>query len=284
MMRARLVVTLVLVAVSHAEVRADVTITMTTSIEGPTAALAGVTPLSSTTRIQGLKARTDMEVMGRTATTITDVAGRQLLMLDHAEKIVRRMPLTVSGPPNLPANSGLNLAMPNMEVSAERTGRTEQMAGQSCEEFHVVMIMDISQISGALATPDARDAMKDMRMVMKGSSWLSASSPGAGEFITFQEAARAAGMALPTNLFGGQNAVNPLEQTGAHAAGLPCLSEIEMNYEGTGPMIETLRKMGTVKVTSRLTEMSLAPIAPDMFVVPAGYNEADTPDPLIPRP
>jgi hypothetical protein len=122
--------------------------------------------------------------------------------------------------------------------------------------------------------------MKDMRMVMKGSSWLSTSSPGASEFVKFQVAAKAAGLALPTNLFGGQT---PGLAQAASSEGLPCLSEIDMNYEGTGPMIEMLRKLGTIKVTSRLTEISLAPIASDLFVVPADYKEAATQDPLIPR-
>jgi hypothetical protein len=283
MKRSRLVVILLLVAVSHAVVRADVTITMTSSIEGPMAALAGANAPSITMRIQGLKARTDMDVMGRTLATIADVAGKQMLMLDQAEKTVRRMPLASFNPANAAADSGLNLMLPKMEVTVERTGRTEQVAGQSCEEFHTVMIMDMSQAGGALATPEARDAMRDMRMVMKGSSWISTSSRGASEFIKFQEAARAAGMTMPTNLFGGQNAPDPLAQAVARAEGLPCLSEIEMNYEGSGPMIEMLKKMGTMKVTSRLTEISFAPIEADMFVVPAGYQETSIQDPLIPR-
>ncbi len=40
-----------------------------------------------------------------------------------------------------------------------------------------------------------------------------------------------------------------------------------MTYEGTGPMIEMLKKMGTMKVTTRLTEISLDPIPTETFVV-----------------
>ena len=52
--------------------------------------------------------------------------------------------------------------------------------------------------------PEMVEAMKDTRMVMKGSTWVSTSTAGASEFITFQEAARAAGMPVPATLFGGQ--------------------------------------------------------------------------------
>ena len=109
MKRSRLVVVLLLVAVSHAVVRADVTITLTNSIEGPIAALAGANAPSITMRIQGLKARTDIDVMGRVVATISDLDGKQMLMLDQTEKTVRRMPFASFNQP--------------------RTGRTEQVAG-----------------------------------------------------------------------------------------------------------------------------------------------------------
>jgi hypothetical protein len=234
-------------------------------------------------RIQGLKSRTDMDVMGRAIVTISDVAAQQMLMLDPTEKTVRRMPPVSSTQPNSAANSGGAFTMPKMEVAVAPTGQTKQMGGQSCAEFHIVMTIDMTQVGGALTAPDTRDALKDMRMVMKGSTWLSTSSDGASEFIKFQQAARAAGIAIPTGLFGGQNA-DPIAQAVGRTEGIPCLTEIELDYEGTGPMIEMLKKMGTMKVTSRLTEISLAPIAADMFVVPADYKETPFENPLIPRP
>jgi hypothetical protein len=278
MVRARLGAALLIVGLSHAAARADVTLTMTNTIEGPMAALTGGSAPSMTLRIQGQKSRTDMEVMGRTFATISDVAGKQMVVLDPGEKTVRRMPLD---PPGVPAAGPT--AMPKMDVSVEPTGRTEQIAGQACEEFRIAIIMDMSQVGTALANPDVRDAMKDMRMVMRGATWISRSSPAATEFLKFQESARAAGLANPTNLFGNQGAPDPIAQAVARGEGLPCLSEIEMNYEGTGPMIEMMKKMGTMKVTSRLTAISLDPIAADMFVVPSDYQEAPAQNPSIPR-
>ena len=62
MKRASLLLTFFLVAVSHAVVRADVTITMTNGIDGPMAGLVGANGSSMTMRVQGLKARSDMEI------------------------------------------------------------------------------------------------------------------------------------------------------------------------------------------------------------------------------
>jgi hypothetical protein len=277
MKRASLPFTLLLVAVSHAAVRADVTITMTNSIDGPMAGLIG-TNGSTTIRVQGLKARHDMDVMGRTIVMLIDVDGKQSFMLDQTEKTVRRVPLASSGQPDSAAPVGLNMQLPKMDMVMEPTGRTQQVAGQECAEFNTVMTMDMSQSGGALALPDVRDAMKDMRMVMKGTTWVSTSSAGASEYIKFQQGARAAGIVPPT-AFAGQNAPDPTAQ----AEGLPCLSEIEISYEGTGAMVEMLKKMGAMKVTGRVTEVSLAPIDPEMFVVPAGYTEVAAQDPLIRR-
>ena len=277
MKRASMLLTFLLVAVSHLVVRADVTITMTNSVDGPMAGLIGAAG-STTLRVQGLKARHDIEVMGRTMATVIDVAARETFLLDQTAKTVRRIPLAASGQPDPAIAGGLNVQMPKMDVVLERTGRTQQVAGQECVEFHTVMTMDMSQAGGALAIPDAREAMKDMRMVMQGSTWVSTSSAEASEYIKFQQGAKAAGIVPPTTLLAGGNAPDPVA-----AEGLPCLSEIEISYEGTGPMVEMLKKMGAMKVTGRLTGISLAPIDSEVFVVPAGYTEATLQDPLIPR-
>jgi hypothetical protein len=201
-------------------------------------------------------------------------------MLDQVQKTVQRVPFNLSGQPNAPAGGGLNLTLPKMDVAVERAGRTEQIAGQSCEEFHVAMTIDMSQ--AAPPTPDTRDTVKDLRMVMKGSTWVATSSAAAREFINFQRAAREAGLSMPTNLFGGPGAPDPTAQSTA-AEGLPCLSEMEVGYEGTGPMIEMMKKMGPMKVTTRLVEVSLAPVDPDIFVVPDGYKESPLENPFLPR-
>ena len=279
-----LVATVLAITASEAMLRADVTITMTNTVEGPVAALAGTDAPRITMRIQGLKARTDMEIMGRAIATVTDVASKQIFLLDPAQKTVHRIASgRPSGSPsaNTPAGGLNDFPMPTMEATVEPTGQTRDIAGQSCSEFRSVMTMHMGQMTGAQMPPEVVAAIKGTRMVMKGSTWISTSTPGASEFIKFQEAVRAAGLAVPMTMFGGPNAPDPLSQAVSRAEGLPCLTEMEVNYEGTGPMIDVLKKMGTMKVTSRIAEISLAPIAPDAFDVPPDYTESSQ-NPLSP--
>ena len=135
-----LVATVLAVTASQAMLRADVTITMTNTVEGPMAALAGADAPRITLRIQGLKARTDMDVMGRVIATVTDVGSKQIFMLDPTQKTVHRM--TSGSPSASPSAStpaaGLNdFPMPKMEVTAEPTGQTREIAGRPRSEFLV---------------------------------------------------------------------------------------------------------------------------------------------------
>jgi hypothetical protein len=254
-------------------VRADVTLTMTNSVEGPMVAATGTSAVRVVLRIQGLKSRSEVEVMGRSFATIVDVPGKQMMMLDPAQKTIRRVTAEQMKNP-LP-----DIQLPKLDVKVEPTGRTQQISGQTCSEFRMDMTMDMGSMAGAQMPREMVDAMKDLRMVMKGSTWIATSTPAAAEFVKFQQAARAIGLEVPTSLAAGQNTPDPLTQTLANMEGLPCLSEMEATYEGSGPMIEMLKKMGTLKVASRLEEVSVAPIPADMFTVPAGYTDAPTPRP-----
>jgi hypothetical protein len=56
--------------------------------------------------------------------------------------------------------------------------------------------------------------------------------------------------------------------------GIAYLSEVEVSLEGTAPIIEMLKQLATMKLTNKVTEMSVTPIADDLFVVPADYTVA----------
>jgi hypothetical protein len=269
----------VLVLFASTSARADVTLTMTNSIEGSMVTATGTSAPRIVMRVQGLKSRTDVEVMGRSFATIIDVASKQMLMLDPAQKTARRVT------PEQMKNPMGDIQLPKLDVKVEPTGRTQEISGQSCTEFRMDMTMDMGTMAGAQMPREMADAMKDLRMVMKGSTWIAKSTPAAAEFVKFQQAARAINFAVSTNVFAGQNTPDPLSQTLANTEGLPCLTEMEATYEGSGPMIDMLKKMGTMKFTSRLEEVSVAPIPADHFAVPADYTDlpALTPGVVPPR-
>ena len=54
-------------------------------------------------------------------------------------------------------------------------------------------------------------------------------------------------------------------------AGIPYLIEMTTRYEGSGPMMDLMKDMGNMKMVQKLT-VSTAPIAADLFTLPAGYT------------
>jgi hypothetical protein len=58
----------------------------------------------------------------------------------------------------------------------------------------------------------------------------------------------------------------------SNAGGLPYLTEMNMTIEGGGDLAPMMKQFGDMKLTSRVTEVSTAPLPDDLFVVPAGYK------------
>src|SRR5919112_1510953 len=73
-----------------AALRADITIVQTTTVEGGMAAMAAQSGANMnprmTTRIKGMKSRTDMEAGPITVSTIVDLDARQVIVLNAAQK------------------------------------------------------------------------------------------------------------------------------------------------------------------------------------------------------
>ena len=75
-----------LVALGSAAVRADVTVTTEVTIDGPMAAMMSGAMPRLNHAVKGTKARTDMEVMGQSVSTITDLTSRQVIVLTPSQK------------------------------------------------------------------------------------------------------------------------------------------------------------------------------------------------------
>jgi len=84
----RWLTTILAFACFSAIVRADVTVVQTTTIEGGMAAMSGGGNMSTTmtTRIKGLKSRTDIEGGPIQVAAISDVAAKQVIILNTAQK------------------------------------------------------------------------------------------------------------------------------------------------------------------------------------------------------
>ena len=248
---------------------ADVTVTQTMTMEGAAAAMMppGQMP-KMVMRIKGMKSRADIDAGGQVVSAITDLAARQVIMLMPGTKVAQVIT------PETVAAGGAPLAMPAVDVTLTPTGKSQTIDGLACDEHAFSLAVDMAAMGGGEMPPEARAAMKDVTMKMDGSIWIAKAAPGTAEWVAFYKAA--ADSKLLTAISGmkpGQpGGLDKLFAATAAAPGIPYLTEMTMRFEGTGPMVEAMNKMGVMKIVQRVTSVSTEPIADTLFAVPEGYT------------
>ncbi len=262
-----------LIALCSAAPHADVTVTTMSTFEGGMAAMMnGVAP-RMIVRIKGRKMRTDMEFLGQTISSITDLTTRQMITLMPAQKTAQ-----VLDAASLQAGTGTLPAMPKIDVTFEPTGRTQTIGGQRCDEFKVSTSVDMSQMGtlGPDIPKEAAAMFKDFKITTKGVVWVAKNAPGAAEYLAFQKAATAASLlSVPPSVAGAGPSQGSLSQAMglfARAEGISYLMEAETSLEGNSPMIEMMKPMFAMKVINKVTDVSVAAIADEVFKVPADYT------------
>jgi len=254
---------------------ADVTVTITTSIEGGLAGLSnpGTTP-KVVTKISGAKSRTDVDTGDQALTTIIDTEANQMYVLRPADKTA--LQLAVDG------GSAGQAAAGAVEADVKPTGRTRDIEGVSCTEFTVSMKMNMAAVAagaGSSLPPEATAMLKDVFLRIQGSTWVAKDAPGATEYATFQKAASRAAVAALSRVSasGGASSSLPggMERlfTGfPEATGIPYLTELTTAVEGTGQFVALLQGMAQMKITSKVTNLSTEPVDADAFALPEGYT------------
>jgi hypothetical protein len=259
-------VTAAVVAFSFVSVRADVTIVQTMTMEGAAAAAMGGQLPRITMRVKGQKSRADIDVNGQVVSSIADIAARQVIVLTAATKTA-----TVSTPASAaPARPG---APSQTDISLKPTGKTQTIDGQLCEEHTMLMTIAMAEMMGQ-APPEAAAMLKDVRIVINGSIWISKTAPGASEFAAFNKAAVKTNlMSAVTGMIPGQSGgLDKLMEAAVSAPGIPYLSEMTLVVDGTGPMVDAMKQMGPTKMIQKVASVSTEPIAEDTFKIPEGYT------------
>ena len=257
-----------LAAMTVVPLRADVMVVQTMTIEGAAAAMLGGAQLPRMTmRIKGQKARADIEVGGHTVTAITDLAAKRVIVLNSASKTAT---VTTAEAPTL---TGVPAA--KIDVSFKPTGKSQVIEGQTCDEHAINIQLNMAEATGGQLPPEAAATLKDVRMIMDGSIWVATTAPGSAEYAAFNKAA------MNSNLFStlmgmgaGKSApgFDKLIEAAASASGLPYLTDINMRFEGSGPMVEALKQMGVIRMIQKTVSVSTDAIADTMFEVPEGYT------------
>jgi hypothetical protein len=252
---------------------ADVTVTITTSIEGGLAAgpsNTGMTP-KVVTKISGARSRTDFDSGDQVATAIIDTGSNQMYLLRPAEKTALLFPIeaAAAGQPAGPAIA-----------EVKPTGQTRDIEGVSCAEYSVMMKVDVAAMAagaGSSLPPEATALLKGVFLRVTGSTWVAKDAPGAADYAAFQKAAASAAMSALARSSGGGSSPLPagMERlfTGfPEAPGIPYLTELTTAVEGTGQFVALLQGMAQMKIVSKVTGVSTEPIAPETFNLPDGYT------------
>lgn len=262
----KLVVIAVLIAFALVPVRADLTFVQTVTMEGPMAAMAGGQSPKITMRIKGTKARSDIEMPIMSIVSIADVAEKQMIILNSQTKTAQVFtPEWAAG-----------LKTPGVDdVSFEPTGKTQTIDSQLCEEYQFSMTLNMDEMSAANTQfpPEAREMMKDVRMMMAGSVWIARNAPGVAEYTSYMKSASQSGafLALSGMKPGQSGGMEKLMAATSSAPGLPYLTEVTMTWQGTGPMVDAMSKMGPMKMIQKISSVSTEPISDDLFKIPEGY-------------
>jgi hypothetical protein len=268
---------LAMAAVCSTSLRADVRYTATTRIEGQMAGMMGAAPPRMVMRLKGGKARADVGPDEQpTASSITNLASKQMILLQHAQKaavvVTQETASTLARPGSI--------TLPEPDASVKATGQSRIIDGVSCAEHAVTMSFSMVELSKSAQTlkapPDVLEQLKDARMVVSGSLWVATEGPGVSDYVGFKKIAEEAGLAgvllgaVPGMRAGG---LNKFMTAFATAPGLPYLTEITMTVEGTGEMVQMMKQqMGITRVTTWVSAVSTEPIADDVFTVPDGYK------------
>jgi hypothetical protein len=263
--------TLAVCAVCSAVVRADVTVVQTTTIEGGMAAMAGPMTPKTTSRIKGMKSRNDVDVSVLQIATIADLDQKQVILLRPDQRTAQILtPASVGA-----AMKDTAASAPSIDSSITPTGKSQMVDGFKCDEYSFSTTISMSEMNpGGAMPPEAVDAMKGVRMVMKGSMWVAKDVPGAAEYMAYQKAAGASALGAILSSASGMQmpGMDRMMKAIGSLGGVAYLTEMTMTVEGTGQMAEMMQQMGPMKITTKVTSITTDPIADDVFKIPEGYS------------
>jgi hypothetical protein len=232
-------------------------ITLTSKMTGKMAGGDGTTQV---VKVKGSKMRTDSTRGSDMTSTIFDVDGGKMIVLDHKKK--EAIVLDTAAIVETMGKSGGSL---DVKTDLKPTSEKKQVAGYDCTVYDTNVTVTMSPGEGM-----------NIQMNMSGPACLSANAPGKAEYEEFYKAAVAKGFfftdpraakAQP----GMAKAIAEANKKWAEA-GVPLSSTQTMKFEGGGMMTGMMNKMMGGPTTTELTKVDPGTIADTEFVVPADYK------------
>ena len=253
-LRSATVLVWISLALFAAPLAADVTIVATTSMSGMGQSGEGET----VTKISGMKSRTETRLGREESITLLDLEARQMTVLEPDRKraeVFDMAPL-----------ADQQAQIQAHEVEVEPTGTKRQVAGYSCEDHNLK-----ARIEAGMASAPGMNVM----VVMSGVVCLSPEAPGREESAAFYQAMAEKGLFL-----GNPEAAEaqPGREKGMtemyrkmSEKGVALVSDIEIGFDGSGPMAAMLGRM-KVSTKTTVTSISDAGLEAGEFIVPDGFR------------
>jgi hypothetical protein len=232
-------------------------ITLTSKMTGKMAGGDGTTQV---VKVKGSKMRTDSTRGSDMTSTIFDVDGGKMIVLDHKKKEAIVLDTTA-----IVETMGKAGGSMDVKTDLKPTSEKKQVAGYDCTVYDTNVTVAMSPGEGM-----------NIQMNMSGPACLSANAPGKAEYEQFYAAAVAKGFfftdpraakAQP----GMAKAIAEASKKWAEA-GVPLSSTQTMKFDGGGMMTGMMNKMMGGPTTTELTKVDTGTIADTEFVVPADYK------------
>jgi len=234
---------------------ADVRLVETTRDQAGSKTIEGV----RTTSIKGARMRLDAVRNNEPTTTIYDVPAGATIALEAKKKratwrdVDRR-------------NAKLEGEYPraSVTVAVTPTGATKTLVGALCREYAL-----------SVRVPMTKDGR--LALTMTGSAWMASDVPGTEDYDVFAAAAieRQIVFGLASDnkiLLAVTRAQTELYRALGGLHGIPYVVETATNVDGKGFLASVVRKAVSGTQTTEVTSVSIAPLADDLFVVPAGWK------------
>jgi hypothetical protein len=208
--------------------------------------------------IKGARMRDDQTVGGNETSTIIDVGAQQMVSLNH-----KRREALVYDMTKLSADLA-KIPMSDIKTKVTPTTITRQIAGHACTVYNME------------ATVPMEMGGEKLIFLLSGPACLAKNGPGHADFATLYTTAAEKGF-----FFGDPRAAKaqPGQARGMTAMyremaglGVPLAQEINIKFEGSGPMAGMMSKMGGSSMTSEVVSVSTDPIPDSTFEIPAGYK------------
>lgn len=227
-------------------------------------------PLSSQEQIwiRNTTLRRDFMDRGRAYTQLFDLAKKQAIIIDHFTRVAEVHDLA-----SLDARTEASAPADALKLRFEPTGNARSLQHWTCKEHAIA------------ASMPARLGNEETVFHLKGTLWLASGVPEEGAIKGLVNQAKKPdfflGIPAMANVTPAQSRMVSEIIRKLATRGLPCAGELDGSYEGSGPLVNLARKMPT-RFSITFQKFSSEPIKPEMFVVPAGYQQVQRPLPPMP--